>query len=245
MNRRTGRSRRIRGATAAGIAPMILLVGLTACDSGGAISSPEPFDFSAAKRGGPGGGGGTPLVELTDGVLTLGQQEAIIVTDNRRRLTLDTPSEGGGLYASAFDLTATHAAGLGNCVLNGAFEGVLTPQDLLDIMVEANRPRDFTLYIDKDDAAAGAVSDYQQLKQTWRTDSPSLRFVTFIGFKNKRARLPGVSDPVVTAADLGGGTTQYTFQNGTGIVAIDELHESVGILCALLDDVEVRATITP
>jgi hypothetical protein len=249
MNGRNSRGSSLLALTTATIASITLIATMYACDVDTAtVASPGPFETAAARGGGPGapgGGGGTAVVELAAGVTTAGQQQVIIVTDNNRRLTLDTPSEESEMYASAYNLSLTHAAGLANCVLRGAFDGVLAPEDLLDVMIEASAFRDFTLYIDKDDAADGTVSDYHQLKQDWAISSPTGKIVTFIGFKNKKARIPGVSDPVVTATDHGGGTTSYTFQGGTGIVAIDELHESVGILCALLDDVEVKVTISP
>lgn len=253
MRYQKNRTRTAWRALAATVAPIGLVSILSACDLGSSgIVNPEAFEFRAGRGGvpgGPGGGGGSATVELAMGLTTSGPQDVLISSDNDDRLVLDTPGEDSEMFAGAFTLTATHAAGLGACQQRGVFDQGLSPGDILDLLLDPEQFRDFTLYIDKSDAAAGVASDYNQIRQNWAADIPSGRVVTFIGFKNKKARLPGVSDPIVTATDLGGGTTLYTFQAGTGIVGVTQLSgapkEQPNILCPLLDDVEVRVTITP
>lgn len=231
-------------------AMLALLTGLLACSpTGDTIVDPaqRPLDARGGVPGPPGGGGSggdadTALVDLSGGLATAATQVADVIANNGRKLELSTPG-GSHAFQDAWSLANTHAAGLANCATNGVFDEGLSPSDMLDLMLDALRNRDFWMHIENDAAESGTASDAHMLKRGWSEGIPSGRVETWIGSENNKTSILGANPALVTRVVLGPGMTLYTFHAGNGVVVFSQLSgapkDHPTLVCYLLDDVEV------
>lgn len=242
------------------------------CDRSESVAGPDGIAPRFVKQGVdcatethpscPDGEGPGALVNLAlaGAIATTAPGAVEVKTDNASTLEL-----GDGGYDATFGFTAAIAPG-GYCVTEGVFgdgtDGRITLEALLDLLTDGAPAIHRNLGGLKIDKAALAALDgsssLHNLRHSWSASvsSPSLsgRIVTWIADPSFDRKSPVPSGPAgwsptpaISATDLGGGSTAYTFQALHGIVQIKQLEgrpkDHPKIICPLLDD--VAATVSP
>ena len=185
-------------------------------------------------------GGGEPTeadatVELSEGLKTFVAQDVQIKKDNANSLRVQRDG-----FTSQIALEATHAAGLDKCGQVGGSEGLLSEDDVLDLIDDgSDLPRNFSAHFDKNDPDGN-----HGIAHSWGDGAgATANLDVLIGGLLKGydpppedKKLPFSLNPRVTVSPDG---STFTFLADFGIVSIQQREGGVHLACPLRDEIVI------
>ena len=188
-------------------------------------------------------GGGEPTeadatVELSEGLKTFVAQDVQIKKDNANSLRVQRDG-----FTSQIALEATHAAGLDKCGQVGGSEGLLSEDEVLNLIDDgSNQPRNFSAHFDKNDPDGN-----HGIAHSWEKGAgATANLDVLIGGLLKGYTAPPEDNqppvfslnPRVTVTGNGDIST-FTFHAHSGIVSIQQREGGVRLACPLRDNIVI------